>query len=218
MWCPSIISQCTVYTICFIKTVSHCGWIVSACVCVLASLSGCIKILTCASASFNKLKTRFPPLLLLHFRRSPPTFSPVTPDHQVPPITHSPHSPLASCSSHPDPALFFWPALASHPPLFRGLTRAAHNAAEFPQWKSAQRNALKYWCFYQKLEAALIHSVILTMNEMSFQHLSAHYFGFKSCGFTIWFTVIAFISLVVSLSRHLFSSKALSKTHCTLPS
>lgn len=107
------------------------------CVFVLACLSGCIKILTCASASVNKLKRRFPPLLLFYSHLPPPTSSPPspphphpTPDHQVPPLPHSLCSLLASCSFNPDPALSssdppspctsspLWPSLF---PLCHGL-------------------------------------------------------------------------------------------------
>lgn len=121
----------------------------------VSCLSECIKTLTCVSASVSKLKNRFPPL--------PPSsshfFTSVTPlpsGATYPPSTLP--SPLASCSSHSDPALFFWPALILHllseplpslawPPL---LTTTVVHKKNCPHstMESIQRRCIKVLMFY----------------------------------------------------------------------
>lgn len=96
----------------------HC---LSMCVFALASLSGCIKKLTCVFACVSKQKRRFPPLLtfcFLYCRSSTPIRLILLPPFSTP-LTYltralcSPSLP-PSCSSHPHPALVLWPDLTKH--------------------------------------------------------------------------------------------------------
>ena len=91
-----------------INALCGCDWCISACVCL------------CWHASQDALK--YLPMFLhltagwredsLLSHLPPPTSSPLSPPSDpVPPTTHSLCPPLASCSSHLDPALSLWPAL-----------------------------------------------------------------------------------------------------------
>lgn len=82
------------------------------CVFALARLSGCIKILTCVSASVSRLKRRSPPLLLFYSHLLPPKSSPLSPS---PPIRcHL--SPICSALAWPPARFILTPLSSSDPP------------------------------------------------------------------------------------------------------